>query len=79
MPGSASYQAFGSVLGLDQLTKLFFISFYCIVVSVIRRGSIKGYAACLSIVRFSYFPHSRLSYFVEQSSFFSNLRPLSFV
>ena len=37
-----------------------------IVVSAVRRGSIKGYPACLSIFRF---PHSRLSYFDERSCF----------
>ena len=39
-------------------------------VSAICRRSLKGHPACLSIVRFSYFPTFQ-SYFVEQSSFLS--------
>ena len=40
-----------------------------IVVSAIRRGSKKGYPACLSIIRFCFSPHSRLSFFAKRNSF----------
>ena len=40
------------------------VIFYSVVVSAIRRGSIKSYLDWLNIVRFLIAPHYRLSYFV---------------
>ena len=41
------------------------------MVSAIRRGSMKGYPACLSIVRFSYFPIPGWVFVLSESLFFA--------
>ena len=47
-----------------------------IVVSAIRRGSMKGYyLACLSIVRFSYFPTQQTEIFCLAKLFFCDSKP----
>ena len=50
------------------------IKFYFFLVSAIRRGSMKGYPACLSIFHFSYFPTFQTELFLLREALFLRLK-----